>query len=66
MDIVRYLVEEKKVRPANDVRYGRVVYNFPSNFLRVLHMALMAKNDPKEMFLYHIKHGANINAYELI
>jgi ankyrin repeat protein len=50
MEIVRYLVEEKKVRPGNDVR--------------VLHMALMAKNDPKGMFLYHLKHGANINAVD--
>jgi hypothetical protein len=26
-------------------------------------MALMARSDPKEMFLYHLKHGADINAY---
>jgi len=50
MDIVKYLVEEKKVRPKNDVR--------------VLHMSLMAKYDPKEMFLYHVKHGADINAMD--
>jgi len=49
-EIVKYLVEEKNVRPSKDIR--------------VLHMALMAKSDPKEMFLYHIKHGADINSVD--
>jgi ankyrin repeat protein len=50
MDIIKYLVEEKNVKPKNDVR--------------VLHMSLMASKDAKEIFQYHIKHGADINAID--
>eukprot|EP01126_Amoeba_proteus_P041441 TRINITY_DN445_c0_g2_i12.p1 TRINITY_DN445_c0_g2~~TRINITY_DN445_c0_g2_i12.p1 ORF type:complete len:425 (-),score=78.84 TRINITY_DN445_c0_g2_i12:135-1409(-) len=46
-DIVKFLVEERGVSPGKDVR--------------ILHMALMSNNSPKEMFRYHVDHGANIN-----
>jgi len=51
-EIVKYLVEEKHVKPGKDVR--------------VMHMVIMAEKNPKEMFTYLAQHGGNVNAYAFL
>jgi len=48
--IVKYLVEEKGVKPSNDIR--------------VLHMTVMAGDHLKEIFTYLVAHGADINGID--
>lgn len=49
LEIVRYLVEEKHVKPAKDVR--------------VMCMAIMAEKKPKEAFRYLAQQGGDVNAF---
>lgn len=48
-EIVKYLVEERKVKPGKDAR--------------VMHMVIMAEKNAKEMFKYLASQGGNVNAY---
>jgi len=48
--IVKYLVEEKHVKPAEDIR--------------VLHMTIMGGEKLKDIFVYLVNHGADINGID--
>jgi ankyrin repeat protein len=48
--IVKYLVEEKNVKPSEDIR--------------VLHMTIMGGERLKDIFIYLVNHGADINGID--